>query len=351
MFKVKDLITERIKLSEVFDEARRKQIAEEYGLKTNGETEFIRKGYVNKDEDMEIKDGERAVIKYVNTATVDRDGEIVMPDGADLKEFRKNPVVLFAHDYGSLPIGRDQWIKVDGWGIKAKTIYASAQANPFAEQVYQLNREKILKTSSVGFIPLEVFERGTDDYEKSIKKIKTNYGIPESESRKASRIYAKWILLEHSDCPVPTNPDAYNLAISKGMDISEQMKEQISEYLEIEETPEPDIENEHLDGEYKERLDELAVLRTLSQKQTEQIAMQRGLIDHLSERLYDPDSILSAGTEPDDEKSSIFPIAETRSDSVQTIPIGKLKILMEKRESKIIDIVGKLIALKSGKAV
>ncbi len=298
---------------------------------------------------MEIKEGERAIIKYVSTATVDRDGEILMPDGADLKDFRKNPVVLFGHNYLSLPVGKDQWIKVDGRGIKAKTLYASVEANPLAEQVYQLQKEKILNTSSVGFIPVKVSERGTDDYEKAIKKIETVYGISEKKSRNASRIYEKWILLEHSDVPVPSNPDALNIAIGKGVNISEDMKEKMSEYLEIEETPEPKDAGgflmtpeellEHLKGTPQVNYEYLVEEDRL-QKQKDRNEELEAVIDDL---------LAEQGEQLADVKTSIFPIVKGKDDN--DIAVKDLLRVLVKRDEKITKTVEQLIDLKMGKVV
>src|SRR3979490_2369715 len=41
----------------------------------------------------------------ISTEVTDRAGEIVKQDGWDLTHYKNNPIVLWGHDYYSLPIG------------------------------------------------------------------------------------------------------------------------------------------------------------------------------------------------------------------------------------------------------
>ncbi len=43
--------------------------------------------------------GENQIEAIVATNSIDRHGEILEIDGVDLKQYKKNPVVLWAHDY------------------------------------------------------------------------------------------------------------------------------------------------------------------------------------------------------------------------------------------------------------
>ena len=98
-----EIFTERLKLKDVLPE-KAKDIAKQYKLKED-DLEFIRKKTPLKAEDLKIEDDERAAIRYVNTADLDRDNEIVLPSGGQVNDFKKSPTVLYAHDYRSLPIG------------------------------------------------------------------------------------------------------------------------------------------------------------------------------------------------------------------------------------------------------
>jgi len=222
-----ELFTERLLLKDILPE-RAKDIAKKYHLKEN-DIEFIRKKNPLSAEDLTIEDGERAAIRYVNTADVDRDNEIVLPSGGQVNDFKKSPTVLYAHNYQGLPIGKDIWIKlIQGKGWLAKTVYAKHQ---LADDVYNLVKEKFLNTSSIGFIPLESVKPEDKDWGKIGEIVKSEYGINEKVFDKAKRIYTKWILLEHSDVPIPSNISALNIAVGKGLEI--KSKELIDD-LEIE---------------------------------------------------------------------------------------------------------------------
>jgi hypothetical protein len=63
-------------------------------------------------------------VSVVSTDHVDRDGEVILPGGLDLNEFRQNPVVAWAHDYSQLPLGKAKWIRPKGNGLIAMTQFA-----------------------------------------------------------------------------------------------------------------------------------------------------------------------------------------------------------------------------------
>lgn len=186
-----ELITQRLKLFDINPDAAR-AAAVEMGVEPEA-VEFIRKGIVP--SDVQFEEGERAAVSYITTRDIDLDGEIVEPAGVDLESYRKNPVVLFGHNYNELPIGKNMWIKADERGLIAKTQYASHE---FAQKVYEYRKEGMPLAQSIGFIPLQ--------WEDSPGDVKG-----------CRRRYTKWHLLEYSDVPVPANPEAVNIAVSKGL--------------------------------------------------------------------------------------------------------------------------------------
>ena len=168
--------------------------------------------------DGEIKDidkGERTLTAYISTGARDRMDEVLDPAGVDLKQFNKNPVVLFAHDYSSPPIGKALWTKKDKDGILSKVQFANTA---FANEIFELYQGGFMKAFSVGFIPKDYTD---GDGEKSPR-----------------RTYNKWELLEYSAVPVPANPEALMLAVSKGI-ISESTQKMFGVKKE-EEPPVPD---------------------------------------------------------------------------------------------------------------
>jgi hypothetical protein len=190
-----DLITQRLQLKTINPEWA-KSIAAQYNMKED-DVQLVRKGLIA--SDLQFEEGERAVVSYITTAAKDRDSEIVEPKGAILEDYRKNPVVLFCHDYRQLPIGKNIWIKNSDQGLIAKTVYAPHEE---AEKVYQYRKAGFPLAESIGFVPLEWKEHTEDERGK-------NGGV--------RRTFTKWLLLEYSDVPVPSNPEALMVAVSKGI--------------------------------------------------------------------------------------------------------------------------------------
>jgi len=210
----KDLITTRLKLRNVFPE----MVKGEDGLDLD--TPFIRKGIVP--ADLDIKEDERAIISYINTGAKDRDNEIVLPSGAVLTDYRKNPVVLFGHNYSSLPIGKNMWIKSDEKGLIAKTQYANHEE---ADKVYQYRKDGFPLAESIGFIPLEYKTPKYKDGQAVWDKNDLEYmGLTAKDVKGVRAVYTKWSMLEYSDVAVPSNPEAMELAKSKGLVPEEKVK-------------------------------------------------------------------------------------------------------------------------------
>lgn len=203
-----DLITTRLKLKDVFPD-----LAGDY----DDDTEFIRKGITP--TDLDIKEDERAIISYINTGAKDRDNEIVLPSGAVLDDYRKNPVVLFGHNYSSLPIGKNMWIKSDEKGLIAKTQYANHEE---AEKVYRYRKDGFPLAESIGFIPLKYVtqkwtDKGPEWQENDLKILEQEHGLTAKDLEGVRAVYTKWTMLEYSDVAVPSNPEAMELAKSKGL--------------------------------------------------------------------------------------------------------------------------------------
>jgi HK97 family phage prohead protease len=125
-----------------------------------------------------------------STNAVDRQGDVVDQSGWDLTNFKKNPVLLWAHDYSALPIGKVVSAQVIKGQLIADFIFATADANPMAQQVKRLYEEGIVNASSVGFIPLE----------------------------RQGNVITRSELLELSLVPVPANQEALRRAVEKGFD-------------------------------------------------------------------------------------------------------------------------------------
>jgi len=148
--------------------------------------------------DCEVKRlGERTFEFIASTGGIDRDGEVILPTAWDLKNFKKNPVIMYGHDYRGLPIGKAPKVWVDDGGLKNTVEFPPEGTYEFADIVRRLVENGYLKAESVGFIPRE-----------------WNDGDGEKEPR---RTYTKAELLEISIVPVPANPDALVAARDAGV--------------------------------------------------------------------------------------------------------------------------------------
>ena len=136
-----------------------------------------------------------------STAAVDRHGEIVSQDGWDIENYLKNPIILWGHDYWSLPIGIATGVKVENDQLIITGKFASAEANPFAQQVRRLYDEKIVRATSVGFINRKY------EYDEDQDQVT----LVENE------------LLELSFVPVPANPEAVSLRQLKELGLNTDM--------------------------------------------------------------------------------------------------------------------------------
>lgn len=130
----------------------------------------------------------------ITTGNPDRERDVVNPDGWELDNYRANPVVLFGHDYRSLPVGKCPDMRKDGGRWIADVAFPPAGVYAFADSVRGLVDFGALNAVSVGFDPLE----WTYDEERG------GYNFQRQE------------LLEFSIVPVPANAEALMLSV-KGL--------------------------------------------------------------------------------------------------------------------------------------
>ena len=146
---------------------------------------------------------ERTLTFVISTERKDRDGDVILVDGWDLKAYKKNPVVLWAHDYWSPPIAQTIAVVVENGKLRATAQFTPADLSPFGFMIYRLYDERYLRATSVGFIPI--------DY-KEAEGQEGNWF--------ADLIFEKQELLEYSAVPVPSNPEALIDAKTKGIDLA-----------------------------------------------------------------------------------------------------------------------------------
>lgn len=133
-----------------------------------------------------VEQTEKGMRAVASTSTLDRQGESIDQNGWNLKNFKKNPVLLWAHNHDEPPIGTAKNIKVEGEGKKARLTFEPVfhEITERAKAVKQLFAEGIMNSFSVGFIPVEA----------------------------EGNTFTKAELLEISAVGVPANPEARTMA-------------------------------------------------------------------------------------------------------------------------------------------
>lgn len=146
-----------------------------------------------------FNDEQRTFQAIASTPLVDRQGDSIDQDGWMLDNFIKNPVIPWAHDYYTPPVGRAIEIGVNQQGYLQFTYQAPPEGvYDLADTVWNLYRNQFIFAFSVGFIPQEYEGNWEDGY-----------------------TFTKCELLEISAVVVPANPQAVALAY-KGEYIDER---------------------------------------------------------------------------------------------------------------------------------
>lgn len=149
-----------------------------------------------------IKASEGEVEFVGSTAAPDRAGDIVEQNW-DLDAYKQNPVVLYGHDHGGLPVGKAVSVGVVNGALKFKVQWVPREIHPHAGVVADMYRLGFLKAFSVGFRPLE------------IKSYADGADRPEGLGPWGSHI-VRSELLEVSAVAVPANAEALIGASANG---------------------------------------------------------------------------------------------------------------------------------------
>jgi HK97 family phage prohead protease len=165
---------------------------------------------IKKDFIFDVKasdDDNRTIEGVFSTSDVDRSGDPpIEQESWNLKNFKKNPVVLFAHDNHQIPVGQVTKLNFNEKGnLAGKIRFAIDEGvgvyGDLIKTIYNLYKGKFMRAFSVGFSMGDI----TKD-KKGVKMVNNE-------------------LLEISCVPVPAN--ALALAKSKGIDLEplEKMEE------------------------------------------------------------------------------------------------------------------------------
>jgi HK97 family phage prohead protease len=113
-------------------------------------------------------------------------GDRIAVNGWELGQYRRNPVVLWAHDANAPPIARMPRIFPSGDKLLGGVKFASADVYSFADTIYRLVVGGFISAGSVGFTPID-FKFSSDP------------------DRPMGIDFKRQELLEFSICPIPAN--------------------------------------------------------------------------------------------------------------------------------------------------
>jgi HK97 family phage prohead protease len=118
-----------------------------------------------------------------STAEVDRSGDSIAVGGWQLANYRRNPILLWAHDSSSVPVGKAVSIGTDGGQLTASFKFANTR---FGKAIAELVSDGFVRATSVGFKPLA-------------------FTFSKDPARRGGLDFAKQELLEVSIVPIPCN--------------------------------------------------------------------------------------------------------------------------------------------------
>jgi hypothetical protein len=154
----------------------------------------------------DVQPGERSVVAKINTDGVDRYRTVIMPTGALLEGYRKNPVVLWEHGQdparGTMPIGKNQWIKTNERGIVAKTIFKD---DAYSNEIFRCYQDGYLAGWSVRMVNPKYSAPTRDE-------IRSRPELSECEN-----VFRSWELGEYSATAIPGNQDTLSMLVSRGI--------------------------------------------------------------------------------------------------------------------------------------
>jgi HK97 family phage prohead protease len=129
--------------------------------------------------------GERQVRVVASDGSTDRMGDVLVPSGVKLENYRRNPVILAQHD-SSQPIATCASVDTDGVQVTATIEFPPEGINDLADEYLRLLKSRVLNAVSVGFLPL------------AAEPIRGTNGLR----------YTSWELLEISVVSIPANANA-----------------------------------------------------------------------------------------------------------------------------------------------
>ncbi len=200
---------------------------------------------------------EKGLLAVASTAVEDRHGEVVEVSGWDLKNFKKNPILLWGHEHSIPAIGTAKNIRIEGEGKKARLMFEPKfhEATDFAKAIKFLyegddENDPVLNSFSVGFMPQDM----------------------------DGNRYTKQELLEISAVNVPANAEARVVA-RKGLE-QNGFGEDVVKQLGLAQQPEDDVRSQ-----LAVVRQQMADINDLNEKLTSELADVVKGLQHLNPRV------------------------------------------------------------------
>lgn len=155
----------------------------------------------------DVSPKERAVISKIGGMAVDRHRTRISPNGISLDAYRSNPIVLHEHgrcpSRGTMPVGKNQWIKCDGERIIAKTIFKDDQ---YSIDLFNAYKDEWMRGWSINVIASE----GSPPTAEEIR------AVP-SLKDECDYVFRRSELIEYSTTSMPSHRDALTLMVERGI--------------------------------------------------------------------------------------------------------------------------------------
>jgi HK97 family phage prohead protease len=159
---------------------------------------------------------EDRVLRFIgSTQDVDRDNEKILASGWRLKNYRKNPVVLFGHNASAEAVARTKkvWVDKEKKQLMFDIEFPPPEISSKGDSLFRLYKNGYMNATSVGFLP---------------NRDKIEWGEKAGEP---SVTFKEQDLLEISLVSIPANPQA----IMTSKSIQKAVKDEVIDDLELKE--------------------------------------------------------------------------------------------------------------------
>lgn len=177
-------------------------------------TTTIQKTYAVEFKAADAPAGATRFTATITTATLDRDNEVMIPDGMNAKEYEANPVLLYSHDTAR-PIGKMLKMRRGDASIDADFALAPRpdghEGEWFPDTVGALIRFGAIRGVSIAGAA------APGGLRTATKADRERFG------EAVTRVFSRWKLLEISVVSVPANAEALISAVSKGLVTRERL--------------------------------------------------------------------------------------------------------------------------------